>query len=114
MTKGTIVLTPFPFTDLSSIKRRPAVIISASDKPGEDVILAFISSNVSNPVQKTDYILDSDHTDFGDTGLKKSSAFKMDKLVTIKKSILKGEIGRVSPTILKELDDRLKITFGLS
>ncbi|KKO20220.1 MAG: hypothetical protein DCC43_05905 [Candidatus Brocadia sp.] len=32
MTKGTIVLTPFPFTDLSAIKRRPAVIVSSSEK----------------------------------------------------------------------------------
>ena len=32
MTKGTIVLTPFPFTDLFTIKRRPAVIVSSSEK----------------------------------------------------------------------------------
>jgi hypothetical protein len=32
MEKGTIVLTRFPFTDLSSAKRRPSVIISKTDK----------------------------------------------------------------------------------
>ncbi|QII12999.1 hypothetical protein KsCSTR_36200 [Candidatus Kuenenia stuttgartiensis] len=33
MTKGTIVLTPFPFTDLSTVKKCPAVIVSSSEKP---------------------------------------------------------------------------------
>ena len=32
MTKGTIVLTPFPFTDLSTVKKRPAIIVSSSEK----------------------------------------------------------------------------------
>ena len=44
MKRGTVVLTPFPFTDLSGTKVRPAVVVSPSDRPGEDVILAFISS----------------------------------------------------------------------
>lgn len=31
MVKGTIVLTIFPFTDLSSTKRRPALVVSAKE-----------------------------------------------------------------------------------
>ena len=34
MTKGTIVLALFPFTDLTGLKRRPAVIVSSSTKTG--------------------------------------------------------------------------------
>ncbi len=41
--RGDIVLVPFPFTDLSGQKLRPAVIISP-DPVGEDILLAFISS----------------------------------------------------------------------
>jgi len=113
MTKGTIVLTPFPFTDLSTVKRRPAVIVSSSKKPGDDVIVAFISSRVVEPVEETDYILEGDHPNFKDTGLKKRSVFKMDKLVTVEKRILVGEIGKVSYSILQELDKRLRKTFDL-
>lgn len=113
MTKGTIVLTPFPFTDLSTIKRRPAVIVSSSEKIGDDVIVAFISSRITEPVKETDYILDTNHPDFKDTGLKRCSAFKMDKLVTVEKTIIVGEIGKVSNSILQELDKRLRLTFGL-
>ena len=113
MTKGTIVLTPFPFTDLSAVKRRPAVIVSSSGKTGDDVIVAFISSKTSEPIKETDYVLDTNHPDFMGTGLKKNSTFKMDKLVTIEKRIIVGEIGRVSKAILHELDKKLRLTFGL-
>ena len=44
MKRGTIVLTKFPFTDLSSDKRRPALIISREDNQKDDVIVAFITS----------------------------------------------------------------------
>ncbi len=113
MTKGAIVLTPFPFTDLSTVKRRPAVVVSSSKKPGDDVIVAFISSRITEPIGETDYILDVDRPDFKDTGLKKRSVFKMDKLVTVEKRILIGEIGMASHSILQELNKRLRITFDL-
>ena len=43
MFKGKIVLIPFPFTDLSGSKVRPAIILS-NNKKGEDCLVAFISS----------------------------------------------------------------------
>jgi mRNA interferase MazF len=64
MTKGTIVLTPFPFTDLSTVKRHPAVIVSSFEKPRYDVIVAFISSRITEPIRETEYILEMDHPDF--------------------------------------------------
>ncbi|MFQ5709949.1 MAG: type II toxin-antitoxin system PemK/MazF family toxin [bacterium] len=91
MTKGTIVLTPFPFTDLSSVKRRPAVVVSSSSKPGDDVIVAFISSKLRPDISQTDFKLDKGHQDFYMTGLKRTSIFKIDKLLTVEKSIIAGE-----------------------
>jgi mRNA interferase MazF len=39
--KGDVVVIPFPFSDLSATKRRPALVITAL--PGEDVILCQIT-----------------------------------------------------------------------
>jgi mRNA interferase MazF len=41
--KGKIVVVPFPFTDLSSIKRRPALVLHETKY---DIVVAYISSNV--------------------------------------------------------------------
>ncbi len=114
MTRGKIVLTPFPFTDLTANKVRPAVVISTSSRGGADVILSFIST-VFDPanLSPTDELLLDTDADFPVTGLKKSSVFKMDKLATVQKTIILGEIGEVSPTLQTEIDKKLKIALDL-
>ena len=107
MDKKTIVLTKFPFTDLSSTKRRPAVIISKVTDSEPDVIVSFISSVIPETPKETDYILETTHKDFDQTGLKKTSVFKMDKLATLEKSLFTGELGTISDDIYQELKIRL-------
>ena len=56
--KGDIVVIPFPFSDLSGSKRRPALVIA--DLDGDDVILCQITSVVRNdnyavPIDDADY-----------------------------------------------------------
>ncbi len=40
--KGTIVIINFPFSDLSAVKKRPALVVA--DLGSDDVILAQITS----------------------------------------------------------------------
>ena len=110
--RGDIVLVPFPFTDLTSAKVRPAVIVSP-DPQGEDIIIAFISSIVTKPIGKAEFLLPSNHPDFASTGLKKDSVFKMSKLLTIHNSLALRRLGHISPAIQKELDQLLKQALGL-
>ena len=114
MKRGKIVLTPFPFTDLSKSKIRPALIVSSSLTSSADVILAFISTvfDASN-LSPTDELFLNTETDFAITGLKKSSVFKMDKIATLERSILLGEIGEVSATLQAKLDAKLKLALEL-
>lgn len=107
MTRGAIVLTRFPFTDLTGSKVRPAVIISRSDRPGNDVILAFISSVPPQTLLKTDLLVEPSHPEFPGTGLKIASVIKCDKLATVERRILLGEIGRLPSVLIRELNQRL-------
>jgi len=43
MNKGDIVLIPFPFTDLSGLKNRPALILIAGET---DITLSFITTQL--------------------------------------------------------------------
>lgn len=111
--RGDIVLVSFPFTDHSSQKVRPAVVFTPDPK-SSDVLLAFISSVVQPKVnQPTDFTLKENHPDFPATGLKKTSVFKMNKLLTVERVLIIRRLGRVSPSIQSELDLRLKIATGL-
>ena len=111
--RGDVVLVPFPFTNLTTEKLRPAVIVSV-DPQRIDVIIAFISSVVSpGEPSETDYVLHQDELDFVRTGLKKTSTFRMRKLMTIERSRIIRRLGRVSPAIQKELDIRLGQALGL-
>lgn len=83
MKRGEVVLTILPFTDLSGRKQRPALLISPDTRVGDDVIVAFVTKYIGQPLLPTDVaILDSD-PDFKQTRLKLSSVIKADKLFTI-------------------------------
>ena len=44
--KGDVVVLPFPFSDLSASKKRPALVV-ASIQPHGDLILCMITSQTS-------------------------------------------------------------------
>lgn len=111
--KGTIVLTKFPFTDLSATKRRPAMVVSSSNMPGDDVIVAFISTRIE-PLLTTAYLIDQNHPDYRFCGFKQPSVVKLDKLVTVSKKIITGELGKVSNETIKQINDILKLVFDIT
>jgi mRNA-degrading endonuclease toxin of MazEF toxin-antitoxin module len=59
--RGDVVLTILPFTDLSGQKRRPALIVSPDNRPGDDVIVAFVTRYLGQPLLSTEVsVLDTD------------------------------------------------------
>ncbi len=61
--KGKIILIPFPFTDLTAIKMRPALVIYSSVR---DVVVTFISSRLPDNPLDSDVIIKKDHSEFGE------------------------------------------------
>lgn len=113
MTKYKVVLVPFPFDDLSSSKVRPAVCLTDLIGPHDHLILAFITSRIPDSPLETDLVIDSGHTDFASTGLRVSSTLQLHRLMTVTKSVLKRELGELSPALQAQVNDRLRQLFGL-
>lgn len=113
MKRGAVVLAVLPFTDLTGQKRRPAVVVSPENRPGDDVLVAFVTSFAGAPLQATDLLISEDDPDFKGTGLKRSSVVKLQKLFTLQKGLLVGRLGDLSPRLIEEMDARLRLALGL-
>lgn len=113
MKKGTIVLVQFPFTNFTSSKRRPALILSANNELKKDVIVAFISSILPQYFLASDIILTETQKSFTETGLHKSSVVKLDKVMTIDIDLITGELGKISDELIVEVNQKIKIIFDL-
>ena len=114
MKRGDIVLIKFPFTDLSTIKVRPALVISSNkyNNSGEDAIFLCISSNTGKK-HSTDLLIESSDKNFPFTGLRKSSLFCTDKLVILKKSLAVRKLGEATLNILSEINNILIDILGI-
>ncbi|MEK6823719.1 MAG: type II toxin-antitoxin system PemK/MazF family toxin [Nanoarchaeota archaeon] len=111
MNKGDIVLVKFPFTDISSKKLRPALIITEESK-FKDFILAFITTQFDQ-MEKYDMLLTADSKDFQKTGLKRESLLKLNKLTTLNKRMIVGKIGILTKELMNQVDNNLKDLFKI-
>ncbi|NOZ46005.1 MAG: type II toxin-antitoxin system PemK/MazF family toxin [Chlorobi bacterium] len=105
MKKGDIVLLPFPFTDLSGSKNRPAIILIENEL---DITVSFITTQIKWK-ESTDIIIQPNEL----TGLKKESLIRLSKIATIDTDIVLGKLGEVNQATLNHIDENLRILFGL-
>lgn len=108
--KGKIVLIPFPFTDLTGTKLRPALVLVEGE---EDCVVAFISSRVPARPSTTEILIPEDHEEFARTGLKRASIVRLDKVATVSKSLMLGEIGEIGEVLRGDINRRLREIFQL-
>jgi len=103
------VLVPFPFTDLSGNKVRPCLVLY-EQKNGEDCIVSFISSVKQKKASVHDIKIKATKVN----GLKTDSLIKTDKIATLQKKIVLGELGMIEPVLMRAVDTSLKRIFQLN
>ena len=102
--KGKIVLVPFPFTDLTSSKLRPALVLYEGQY---DLILAFISSQARPQTAEAAIHVRKDMPGFEDTGLKVDSVIRLDKIATVLKDLVIAELGELDTHYRESVNTRL-------
>ena len=95
--KGDVVVIPFPFSDLSQSKRRPALVLASLE--GEDVILCQITSKSI----RDNYAVSLDDTDFESGGLKQMSNIRPNRLFTADTHIILYRIGNIRKEKLNQV-----------
>ena len=96
--RGDVVLVPFPFTDLSTTKQRPALVISpdAWNATQPDVMLVAITSQMTVSPGPQDLVLSA--ADIAAAGLPKPSRVRTTKLFTMHSGLLKRTLGHLPET----------------
>lgn len=108
--RGDVLLVPFPFSDLSATKVRPAIVVSsdAYHKTEPDVLLAAVTSNIAAATSRVDCVL----KDWETAGLKFPSAFKP-VLFTLDPERILHRVGKLSRADMANVNKRLRVALGL-
>jgi mRNA interferase MazF len=110
--RGDIMLVTFPFSDLSTTKVRPGLIVGLANDG--DLIVAFITSQNEMPRAPTSCFISEDDEEFKATGLKMASTIRLDKLVTLDRTLAPRRLGRIGPEITRRVHQSIRIVFALS
>ena len=95
--KGDVVVLPFPFSDLSASKKRPALVIAALE--GDDIILCQITSQA----RADNYSIVLTNSDFKQGSLNLTSTIRPNRLFTADKSIIQYKAGSLKDKKLGEV-----------
>lgn len=109
--RGDLVLLPFPFTDLSAVKRRPALVVSPDrlHQYFEDVILVAVTSHV--PSALSEFEMPLRQQDMAVGALPKPSVVKLGKIFTANRGLIVKRAGRLRNESLAKILARLRQLF---
>lgn len=99
--KGDVIVVPFPYTDLSNAKKRPALVIT--ELIGDDVIICQITSHLSRDI----YSINLDDNDFENGRLKHISNIRPNRLVTVDRNIILKKVGELKKHKINEVIEKI-------
>src|SRR3989339_253724 len=99
--KGDVVVIPFPFSNLSQSKKRPALILTVLQ--GNDLILCQITSKSI----KDNYAISVDQNDFASGSLNQESNIRPNRLFTADNQIILYRIGNIKKINLDQVINKI-------
>lgn len=109
---GELVLVYFPFTDGSSAKLRPVLVVSSDEfNRGADIVVLPLSSR-PDPSDPRSYYVDMSLPRFRSAGLRLSSSIKWSKPLTIDQNVVSRRLGYLETSALQEVQEKLCSVFS--
>ena len=99
--KGDVVVIPFPFSDLSNSKRRPALVLAPLE--GDDAILCQITSRNIKDI----YAIAIDGADFQSGELRQASNIRPNRLFTADVHIILYRIGSIKQEKMNQVINKV-------
>ena len=101
--QGDIVLVPFPFSDQSGNKRRPALVISNNSvNKTQDILLVQITKND----RSDEFSVKLDHKDLT-VPLQYVSEVRCHKILVTDKGLIVKKISAVTKSVLKTVSEKI-------
>jgi mRNA interferase MazF len=109
LTRGEVVLIPFPYSDLSAIKARPAVVISIErfNIRGE-ALIGYLTSKFPSSLAEFDYAL----RDWQAAELLKPTLARP-RIAVISHTLIQRRLGELTQHDLKAVEQRIREVLGL-
>ena len=106
---GDVVLVPFPFTDQTGAKKRPAVVISSTtyNTARRDIVLMAVTSQVRATIGVGEVVV----SQWQKAGLLKASVIKP-VLTTVEKGLILRTLGQLDPADQSTLRNALRLIIG--
>lgn len=100
-----ILLIPIPFTDLTSNKKRPVLVLSNDEynKTNQDILVSAITSNI----EKRKYSVIIEKTDLSEGELKVKSMIRVDKIYTLSQKIVIKKFGAVNEKCFNQIIQKI-------
>ncbi len=103
--QGDILIVPFPFSDLTSVRQRPVLVLSKKEYNAkcEDIITCGITSNLKDTICSV--LIDNSNLLEGKLPVK--SRIKFDKIFTLDRSIVIKKLARINKVSFEKVRKEL-------
>jgi mRNA interferase MazF len=100
--QGDMVLIPYPYTDLSSVKKRPVIIVSSNTHSD-----FFVVAKVTSAVRNDDFSFPLNNSDLSRSVMKPSEV-RINELFTAHKTLIIKHLSKLSHKALIKLNAAIK------
>lgn len=98
---------PFPHTDQTKAKLRPAVLVARVPGDYDDWLICMISTQLHHEVKGFDEIIQQNDLDFSASGLKTDSLLRLARLAVVESNLLMGSIGSISSERMDKISKKI-------